>query len=297
MKNNDFDVVICVAAKDNLIVRTTIKLVSLNINPTNIYILTKPQYILFYRDLLKKYNVIVLDEDKVVPNLTFSSLDQTIKNRLGIPLRTGWYFQQFLKMGFATSHYARNYYLIWDADTLPVNCLTFFDNEHPLFTMKTEFHKPYFDTLLKLINIDKIAPFSFIAEHMLVNVKIMNELITKIGNEKIFSDKWYKKIINSINPNEEYGFSEFETYGTYTTVNYPKLYLNRELNTRRDGGYEFGRVVFPSDIKVMSRNLYDTVSLEPAHKPKYWKRQFQLIIKIILYLINYTLDFFSKIGK
>ena len=146
-KKNNFDVVICVAAKDNLIIRTTIKLVSQNINPRNIYILTKPQYRFFYKDLLKKYSVIVLDEDKVVPGLTFMDLNSTIKSRQGKLLRTGWYFQQFLKMGFALSKYAKDYFLIWDADTLPVSNLNFFNNNQPLFTMKTEFHKPYFDTL------------------------------------------------------------------------------------------------------------------------------------------------------
>lgn len=289
MEYQNFDVVICVAAKDNLIARTTIKLISKNIRPQNIYILTKPQYVIYYRDLLKKHQVVVVNEDEIVPNLNFNFLEKVIKKREGIPLRTGWYFQQFLKMGFARSRLAKEYYLIWDADTLPVSTLDFFKEGHPLFTRKTEFHKPYFDTMERLLNFGKVVPYSFIAEHMIVNVEIMKELIEKIEKANIIGDTWFEKIINSIKSDVEIGFSEFETYGTYATINFPNFYSTRELVTWREGASKYGRIVFKRDIEEMS-DQYQIVSLEPANKPAFVRRQFQFITKIFLYSINYILD-------
>ncbi len=46
---------------------------------------------------------------------------------------------------------------------------------------KTEHHDPYFCTIDKLFDAPKKADYSFISEHMIFNVKIMCELIAKIG--------------------------------------------------------------------------------------------------------------------
>lgn len=289
MEQSKFDVLICVASKDNLIIRSTIKQIVKNINPRNIYIITKPQYRLFYCGLINKSRLIILDEDKVVPSLSYSKLNNIIESRVGDKLRTGWYFQQFLKMGFVFSKYANNKYLIWDADTLPVKKIPFFNKNHPYFTMKTEYHKPYFDTMSKLLNLTKLDPGSFIAEHMIIDVSIMKELISKIGDLNS-TNLWYEKIINNIDSNEKYGFSEFETYGTYTTLNYPEYYIKRTLCTCREGGYEYGRVIFKSDIRKMEQSEYDIISLEPAHKPKFYRKHFQFIVKIALYSVNILLD-------
>lgn len=45
---------------------------------------------------------------------------------------------------------------------------------------KTEYHKPYFDTLKKILNLDKSFNFSFICEHMIIKKDIMNEVIANI---------------------------------------------------------------------------------------------------------------------
>lgn len=283
------DCVICVAGKDNLIVRTCIKLIIKNINPENIFIITKPQYRIFYYGLQKKYPIEIIDEDNLLPNLSYVNLDKLIKNRIGKPLRTGWYFQQFLKMGFGLSHYAKNYYLIWDADTLPTSKLSFFENGHPVFTRKTEFHKPYFVTMKKLLNLGKNVPFSFIAENMLIDVNIMKELIHEISNCQVKGDNWFEKIINAIGPEEDVAFSEFETYGTYVTNKYPLEYRIRELRTLRDGGAKYGRFISRKEIKGL-QDKFDTVSLEPGSKPKLVKRLIQFPAKLFLYIANYSLD-------
>ena len=54
-----------------------------------------------------------------------------------------------------------------------------------LFMPKTEHHDPYFCTIDKLFDAPKKADYSFISEHMIFNVKIMCELIAKIGQANI----------------------------------------------------------------------------------------------------------------
>ena len=50
--------------------------------------------------------------------------------------------------------------------------------------MKSEHHQPYFDTIEKLFNISKTNSKSYIAEHMMFNRKIMNQLVNDIENNE-----------------------------------------------------------------------------------------------------------------
>ncbi len=61
----------------------------------------------------------------------------------------------------------------------------------------------------------KSVDFSFIAEHMIIDVAIMQELIRRIEQSTVDGDTWYEKIINATDSAEDQAFSEFETYGTY----------------------------------------------------------------------------------
>ena len=157
------------------------------------------------------------------------------EEKYGKPIRTGWYFQQFLKLGFALSEYAKEYYLTWDADTIPLRHIDMFDAEgKPYFAMKTEYHKPYFDTMKRLLGINKIVPFSFIAEHMMFKVSLVKELISIIDNTQIEDSTWFEKVINATDFEAakcSEMFSEFETYGTYCMNCYPDAYSYHKLNT------------------------------------------------------------------
>lgn len=253
----NYDVIICVGWKDVFIVRKTIKYIRKNLSANIIYlIMNKHDIQYFHGRFCQEYKVIILDEDRLIPNLTFKSLHEYIKKH-NPQLSTGWYFQQFLKIGFAFSSYAQKYYLIWDADTLPLSKIPFEENGKLLFTAKKEFHQPYFSLIEKLWNLKKINNFSYIAEHMMIQTSIMKEMIETLNAK----DEWCIKIIDSITENELYGFSEFESYGTYVFHKYPKLYKNRTLNTWRNAGVVFGRTISDKDIDRLSVDL-DIISLE-----------------------------------
>lgn len=215
-------------------------------------------------DKLSK-KVYLIDENKMLEGLDFSAVRKALKAHLGINL-TGWYFQQFLKMGFSLTSYAKEDYLVWDADTVPLNILLFIDKDKRyLFMPKTEHHVPYFSTIDKLFDAPKKADYSFISEHMIFNVKIMRELIAKIGQAEISGCPngalWFEKCIYAIQPGVLQGFSEFETYGTYCLNYYPYIFRLRKFRTFRRGGLIFGMMASTKEIDSLKDDL-DTCSFE-----------------------------------
>lgn len=205
-----------------------------------IYIITNSKFISRIQKNIEDSKTLVLDENTLVKGLDFSIV-RSLMNKKGRFEGYGWIFQQLLKFGFATTKYARDYYLSWDADTLPLNKIDFFDDGHPLFTKKTEFHKPYFDTNEKLIGIGKVQPYSFITEHMLFKKEYVNELLSEIENSSVEGNTWIDKCINACNFFMTEVFSEFELYGSYVSVKHPDEYRTRQLRSFRNGGLIRGR--------------------------------------------------------
>ena len=66
--------------------------------------------------------------------------------------RLSWYYQQALKIAYLfRSHNPSLNLVMWDADTIPLDHIEFFDNNGTiLYGSKVEFHKPYFLTLNSL---------------------------------------------------------------------------------------------------------------------------------------------------
>ncbi len=252
-----------------------------------IYVITS---LVNFRNLetsISKYNIVLLDENNMCPGLSYTSVDKIMKSK-GVYTRTGWHFQQFLKMGFALSKFAGEYYLSWDADTLALSSISFFDKEEkPLFTMKKEFHKPYFDTMRKLIGLYKTADFSFIAEHMMFKTSYMKELLSAIEHSNNQGNSWYEKILNASVDLLYPGFSEFETYGTYVLVNHPGSYGTQLLSTFRGAGMIKGRWIDDKSIEQLAYD-FDTASFEMFSNPPFpynlpnikatWKRRWTQVI-------------------
>lgn len=155
--------------------------------------------------------------------------------------RTGWYIQQFLKMAYAKVC-DDEYYLLWDSDTLPLKEIELFDNQNkPYLDYKTEYFKPYFETLERLLpGYNKIFKGSFISEHMVIKTSHMKELLRQIeANINIEGTSFDEKIINSIETKylSDSGFSEFETIGTFVLKNYSEEYTLRRWKSMRHGGF------------------------------------------------------------
>lgn len=218
-----------------------------------IYIITNKKHIDSIRNAIKDPKTIVLDENTLISGLDFFTVKSMMnsKNRFE---GYGWIFQQLLKLGFATTKYAKDYYLSWDADTLPLNKIDFFDNGRPMFTMKSEYHKPYFDTNEKLVGIGKVQPYSFIAEHMVFKKEYVIELLSEINKSKNAGNTWVEKCLNACDFFMTEVFSEFELYGSYVSVNHPDAYGTRQLRSFRNGGLIRGRHI---NDKLLSALAFD----------------------------------------
>lgn len=267
------DIVICVALKDCLIVKKTIYYLRKNVEAQAIYLITAQSNFAFWsKNYLRKYGVILIDEDSLISDK--ETLRAIADQHYTCSYRFGWYFQQFLKMQFALSHYAKEYYIIWDSDTIPLNRLTFINNEKMVFTPKTEYHKPYFATLETLVGYQKEVDYSYIAEHMIVNVAIMKELIQAISESSIEGGTWPVKIINATPADAPNAFSEFETYGTYCHHNYSDRFVLKGIRTFRDGGSKYSRRISKWKLNKLSES-YDTISFESWHTPAKFVRRFK----------------------
>jgi len=262
-----FDVILPVAPKDMENMEICIRKIMENIHPQKIIVIASNQV----RSMIPLLDgVEFCDEDHLKENLTLYDVEQTMVEITGSKARSNWYFQQFLKMAYAfrCSH---DYYLIWDSDTIPLNDIQFWENingkEKCLFSTRPRCRAYYINTLNTLFNgkVKKLTKRSFIVEHMMINRKIMKELIHEIEmNDQIQGKYFFEKILHAIDKNDIQfsGFSEFETYGNYVLNFYPEMYAVRNLRTYRKGAMVIDKSqVDNNTLDWISKN-YDTISFE-----------------------------------
>ena len=290
MSDKLYDIIIPVGLKDTGFVWRVVKYIRKCMpEAAHIYLITSKKNFKLLKKV-KDEDYSILDENELIDGLTFQQTARCL-SEAHITMRTGWYFQQFLKYGFSLSKYAKKYYLSWDADTLPLAHIDFFNEDNkPMFTMKTEYNPNYFKTIKKLLGIDKQTKGSFIAEHMLFSTDIVRELIEKISKSNVDGENWMQKIINACDASDPMpGFSEFETYGSYVLATHPDSYAMRHLDTFRYGGYIRGRQISEKMLKKISFDT-DTMSFElgmnpafPANIPNLWisiKMKFHKVIQM-----------------
>ena len=183
--------------------------------------------------------------------------------------RAGWYLQQFIKMQYAMIC-EDEYYLVWDSDTVPLHKISMFSKDKPVFDMKNEYHQPYFDAIERLLGKDLVkSDKSFISEHMIINCAVMRELTDKIGSlDSMEGNTWYEKVLGAVNTEDltASGFSEYETYGAYTSTYYPDLYEYRDWKSERRGFLFFDIEDITSDDIVWMGKVHDSFSFEKTEK-------------------------------
>lgn len=151
------------------------------------------------------------------------------------PQAFGWYYQQILKMNYARTT-SSSYYLVWDADTIPLRPLSFFDNDgRVLFTSAKEYHQPYFHTYEQLFGRKPSQASSFVSQHMLVDKIVMEQLMAEIESRFQVAD-WTEGLFQvlSKSPFRENLFSEYETYVNYFSSRHPHRFALRSLQWSRE---------------------------------------------------------------
>lgn len=202
-----------------------------------------------------------LCEDFVVPNCSLDAIQRILNDR--VPANAGWYFQQILKMGFALNACPTSHYLIWDADTIALRELQFFDpDSRTLLQPGDEFHAPYFRTMRELLKIERKVDYSFISEHMMITRNVMLELIKAIEQKCHSGQTWVERIFECISDADlsNNGFSEFETYGNYMATEYPESFAIRKIKSTRDGAMRHGLIPDKYALQILTLKGYDYVS-------------------------------------
>jgi hypothetical protein len=187
-----------------------------------------------------KQTLIVVDENLIIPNLNLDEVSKFLKSFLkdkAIHQMAGWYFQQFLKMGFAQYASTHPYYLIWDSDTLLTRPISFFENDKILLTQGNEYHSEYFQTIGILFDKINLTSKSHISQHLMVRTEDMINLIRHLQ------------------------FSEYETYANYCLSTKPDSYRSIKRLWFRYGQSYFRCDLRFANISALS-SFYDFVAFE-----------------------------------
>src|SRR6266480_1865383 len=195
-RHQPLDVVMPCRAADLPILRLTLESVRRFIPLRRAHVITSTANLAKFRRQLGA-DVDLHDEDALISGMTLARLKQAPLP--GFPTSAGWYFQQLLKFAFAFHNSCEDYFLIWDADTVPLRPLEFFDESgRMLFTIADEWHEGYFDTYRKLLRQEPRREFSFISQHMIVQRSILCEMLMKIDKNFPGHESWAWKIINNL---------------------------------------------------------------------------------------------------
>jgi hypothetical protein len=206
----------------------------------------------------------VIDDESVIPGLSASLVSQHIPPHVpGQTVNLGrWYYQQFLKMGFARFSAAHPYYLIWDADTVLVRPVRFFDRGAVLLTASHEWHGDYFRTMARLLPDVRIPRRSHISQHAMVCREHMLALLDELSAHGM---PWWQYVLSSLVGRTPQQFSEYETYAAYCLTRWPDRYRSIRRRWLRSGRSYFGREMSSADVSEIA-NLFDFVAFESWDK-------------------------------
>ena len=224
------------------------------------FIVKDERFCPYLREMADDGYIVCLDENKVLPGVTHSSLmkesDGLIKNSQQSN-RVGWYLQQYLKLGVSLHiEDLSDYYLVWDADNLSTRPIKLFNGAapngrrrvsfcaNPVSHKSTSYAKFYQMMMGKpllrpsgLKSLDATPEDSrvpgklhnFVCGYMVMHrphVKSMLEeasatIRQRYGGGETRGFPWdIHRLANEVVPNA--WFSEYDTYGSYVRSTYPE---------------------------------------------------------------------------
>jgi hypothetical protein len=127
-----------------------------------------------------------------------------------------WYLQQFIKLEILNQLGTNKIVVLWDGDTVPLQPINFINEDGLLnYFTGSENHKPYFETIRKLLGIDRQVQHSFISQSFPIKTQWFQEFKNFI--ESRWGKSWFEAILETINFTNSNAFSEYETLGTFIT--------------------------------------------------------------------------------
>lgn len=162
--------------------------------------------------------------------------------------RSGWLYQQLLKLNGDTVCGARKF-LVIDADTVLIRPHIFKNGRKTVFYCRNWSQPEYFRCYRRLLGTKPVAKSSFVAHYMLFEKSKLAKL--KRAIEAKHGTSWHRAILRSIDKTRPYAFSEFETYGNYfRTIAPGRMRLLQTLNKSMNGTPS---QLSPSQMKRLAR--------------------------------------------
>ena len=218
-----FDIVIPFDNKDCRVlpycVNNALKYIS-NINRIFIISKFKPEFITFNEKVIWK------SEDSF-ENFSFKK----IENLLNIKSRTGWYFQQLIKLFVKEIiEDLSEYYMVLDSDVVFYKNVYMFYGDKPIYNTGTEYHEIYFRHMNLLHpDLKRSVNESGICHYMIYNRNILNEIITKVEN--LHNKEFWEIFIKLANYfNHTSGASEYEIYFHYINNFHKDKFIIKRLS-------------------------------------------------------------------
>ncbi|MES2127726.1 MAG: DUF6492 family protein [Pseudomonadota bacterium] len=176
--------------------------------------------------------------------------------------RAGWYLQQFIKVEAVRQGAPDDLMLIWDADTVPLKPLSFNTGDGKVVYYRSdEHHLSYFETIKKMLDMDKIVDFSFIAQCFAVKAgwaqAFVNEIETRNGMH------WVDAVLKHIDYEDGCSFSEYESMGTWLTHRHLDEMCLNNAQWQRLGNALIGNIgKLTNETAAELSKKYDFISFE-----------------------------------
>lgn len=213
----NIDIVYVVHKKDSGVLNKSIDSLRLikNININNIFIITNDVPLI--TSMIKDHRVAIIDEANVLDFSIECYRYPPLED--GLPNRSGWLFQQFLKLGWSLHSKSENYIIV-DADTYFIKPISFFDARGKfIFFGAEEWWPPYFEAFKLLFNEKHSVIWSRTAHMMIFNKKNVLKMLAEL--ESIHNIPWHEAIAKTRTLNPHACHSEYETYANWMLLRNP----------------------------------------------------------------------------
>ena len=288
---------------------------------TNFYIICPDQQISEFRNNLNYSNINLINENSIISledfkkNLRDTKLDDEFSQKLNS--RISWYYQQVLKLSFIIdfSIKYRENILIWDADTIILKKIKFFNEEKSIsYGTLSEFHYPYFNTISSIFKklpknyISSLLQFSAVTPE---EVDFLKENLNQYYNiENLNIPQWISKIVikSIIEANKVYDgsmFSEYELIGISKILQHKniKQKIMLTLRSRLDGKLNRNQLNLSKFFNFMhvtyEHSQHKKYSKDMLMRQQKWTRLFHILLKNVIKIIIYKLNqiLFNTNGK
>ena len=190
-----------------------------------------------FREELNFDNLQIYGEDEIIKFDHFKEIANLILKKTNyhekIQKRLGWYYQQVLKLTFMYNFIKLNNQklIIWDADTIILKKIKFFDNEKSLiYGTTSEFFKAYYATNETILGGIPKYFVSSVCQFSAVTPDDLENLTSKLSNfepSKKNIAEWFTCIIFEaiLKTHKEYNGSLFSEY---ELIGHSKLLANKK---------------------------------------------------------------------